>query len=82
MCGSAQGARAAARAVAGAGGARACWGWLLKVLPVFDQDNWRLIALILPISLGFAGAFDLDRLLARGAPGGREPQRQRRSFYS
>jgi len=40
-------------------------GVLLKVLPPFDQDNWRLIALILPISLGMAGAFGLDRLLAR-----------------
>jgi hypothetical protein len=40
-------------------------GVVLKVLPSFDQDNWRLIALILPISLGMAGAFGLDRLLAR-----------------
>lgn len=29
---------------------------LIKPIPVFDQDNWRLIALILPISLGFAAA--------------------------
>ncbi len=60
---------------AGALGGCACCGWcwrpaacsgvVLKVLPVFNQDNWRLIALILPISLGFAGAFHLDRLLAR-----------------
>jgi len=40
-------------------------GVALKLLPSFDQDNWRLIALILPISLGMAGAFGLDRLLAR-----------------
>ncbi|HEX8701084.1 MAG TPA: DUF4105 domain-containing protein [Myxococcaceae bacterium] len=51
------------------------FGVLLKVIPLFDQDNWRLIALILPISLGFAGAFHLERLLARvrgsaPAPGG------------
>ncbi|MCY1031532.1 DUF4105 domain-containing protein [Corallococcus sp. BB11-1] len=42
-------------------------GVVLKVLPWFDQDNWRLIALILPISLGMAGAFWLDRLRARAA---------------
>ncbi|MBX5482338.1 MAG: DUF4105 domain-containing protein [Myxococcaceae bacterium] len=29
---------------------------LLKALPWFDQDNWRIIALVLPISLGFAAA--------------------------
>lgn len=40
-------------------------GVVLKILPPFDQDNWRLIALILPISLGMAGAFGLDRVLAR-----------------
>jgi hypothetical protein len=40
-------------------------GLVLKVIPVFNQDNWRLIALILPISLGFAGAFHLEWLLAR-----------------
>ncbi|NMO22026.1 DUF4105 domain-containing protein [Pyxidicoccus fallax] len=40
-------------------------GVVLKVLPPFDQDNWRLIALILPISLGMAGGFGLDRVLAR-----------------
>ncbi|WP_408889872.1 DUF4105 domain-containing protein [Myxococcus faecalis] len=44
-------------------------GVVLKPLPPFDQDNWRLIALILPISLGMAGAFGLERLLAR-LPGG------------
>ncbi|MBJ6765144.1 DUF4105 domain-containing protein [Myxococcaceae bacterium JPH2] len=41
-------------------------GVALKVLPPFDQNNWRLIALILPISVGMAGASWLDRLLARG----------------
>jgi hypothetical protein len=51
-------------------------GLVLKVIPVFNQDNWRLIAFILPISLGFAGAFHLDRLLARAASGSREPERQ------
>lgn len=40
-------------------------GVALKVLPPFDQDNWRLIALILPISVGMAGAFWLDQLRAR-----------------
>jgi hypothetical protein len=49
-------------------------GLLLKVIPVFDQDNWRLIALILPISLGFAGASHLDRLLARACAARREPE--------
>jgi len=51
-------------------------GVLLKVIPVFNQDNWRLIAFILPISLGFAGAFHLERVLARASSGGREPERQ------
>lgn len=45
--------------------ATAVLGIVLKLLPPFDQDNWRLIALILPISLGMAGAFGLDRVLAR-----------------
>ncbi|NTX41175.1 DUF4105 domain-containing protein [Myxococcus sp. CA033] len=40
-------------------------GILLKLFPPFDQDNGRLIALILPISIGMAGAFSLDRVLAR-----------------
>ncbi|MFL5321295.1 MAG: DUF4105 domain-containing protein [Myxococcaceae bacterium] len=35
-------------------------GLLLKALPWFDQDNWRLFALILPISLGAAAAFALE----------------------
>lgn len=51
-------------------------GLVLKVLPPFNQDNWRLIALILPISLGFAGAFHLDRLLARASAAGRAPGQQ------
>lgn len=51
-------------------------GLVLKVVPPFNQDNWRLIALILPISLGFAGAFMLDRLLARASAAGREPSGQ------
>jgi hypothetical protein len=52
-------------------------GVLLKVLPMFDQDNWRLIALILPVSAGFAGAFLLERLLARStAPGSDATGRQ------
>lgn len=29
---------------------------LIKVLPIFDQDNWRILALMLPISLGTAVA--------------------------
>ncbi len=36
-------------------------GLALKALPPFDQDNWRLIALLLPISLGMAGALWLAR---------------------
>lgn len=51
-------------------------GLALKVLPAFDQDNWRLIALILPILLGFSGAFDLDRILALATSGKGESQRQ------
>ncbi len=42
-------------------------GVLLKVLPMFDQDTWRLVGLILPTSAGFAGAFLLERLLARAS---------------
>jgi len=51
-------------------------GLLLKIIPVFNQDNWRLIALILPITLGFAGAFNLDRLWARSSAGSREPEQR------
>ncbi|MBI3184930.1 MAG: DUF4105 domain-containing protein [Myxococcales bacterium] len=39
----------------------------LKVLPWFDQDNWRLIALILPANLGAALAFFVDRRARRRA---------------
>ncbi|MBN1208567.1 MAG: DUF4105 domain-containing protein [Myxococcaceae bacterium] len=52
-------------------------GLALKVLPMFDQDNWRLIALILPISLGFSGAFNLDQLLAEISAARREANRPR-----
>lgn len=31
-------------------------GLLLKVLPMFDQNNWNIVALLLPIWLGLAGA--------------------------
>lgn len=48
-------------------------GLVLKVLPPFDQDNWRLIALILPISLGMAGAFTLARVRAPAAQASSEP---------
>jgi hypothetical protein len=51
-------------------------GLVLKVIPVFNQDNWRLIAFILPVSLGFAGAFHLDRLLARASVSGTAPSGQ------
>jgi hypothetical protein len=51
-------------------------GLLLKIIPVFNQDNWRLIALILPITLGFAGAFNLERLWARASSGSREPEQR------
>jgi hypothetical protein len=37
-------------------------GLVLKVLPVFDQDNWRLIGWLLPWSVGMAGAMRLMRL--------------------
>ncbi|MFY0575288.1 hypothetical protein ACN28S_13785 [Cystobacter fuscus] len=36
-------------------------GLVLKALPLFDQDNWRLIALLLPMSVGMAGAMTLGR---------------------
>ncbi|WP_224370851.1 Lnb N-terminal periplasmic domain-containing protein [Hyalangium versicolor] len=56
--------------------ALAVLGLALKVLPKFDQDNWRLIALILPILLGFSGAFELEKLLALVASGKGDSQRQ------
>ena len=41
-------------------------GLALKVLPMFDQDNWRLLALLLPQWVGLAGALTLAR--SRTAP--------------
>lgn len=35
-------------------------GVALKVLPVFNQDNWRIVGLILPVSLGLAAGAWLD----------------------
>lgn len=35
-------------------------GVLLKALPMFDQANWNLIALLLPVNLGFAAGAWLD----------------------
>ena len=31
-------------------------GLAVKALPLFNQDNWRIIGLILPLNLGMAGA--------------------------
>ncbi|MBM7117557.1 DUF4105 domain-containing protein [Archangium primigenium] len=42
------------------------FGLVLKVLPLFDQDNWRLIALLLPMSVGMAGALWLLRAPVAG----------------
>ncbi|MFZ5471103.1 MAG: DUF4105 domain-containing protein [Myxococcota bacterium] len=36
-------------------------GLCVKVIPVFNQDNWRLIALLLPVGLGCAAASWLER---------------------
>jgi hypothetical protein len=36
--------------------AGAVLGLLLKALPAFHQDNWNLIALMLPVNVGFAAA--------------------------
>jgi hypothetical protein len=41
-------------------------GLVLKVLPMFDQDNWRLIAFILPMSVGMAAALKLACAPASG----------------
>ncbi|MCU0698518.1 MAG: hypothetical protein MUC96_18615, partial [Myxococcaceae bacterium] len=45
-------------------------GVLVKVLPPFNQDNWNIIALALPVNLAFAAVFWLDhrrsQQLARG----------------
>ncbi len=40
-------------------------GVLLKLLPMFDQDNWRLIALLLPVNLAMAAAAVLYEAHAR-----------------
>ena len=40
-------------------------GVLLKALPMFDQANWNLILLVLPVSLGMAATTWLEH---RGAP--------------
>ncbi|MCY1079751.1 Lnb N-terminal periplasmic domain-containing protein [Archangium lansingense] len=42
-------------------------GLMLKLLPMFDQDNWRLIALLLPLSMGLEGACTLARAPALAA---------------
>jgi hypothetical protein len=39
--------------------AGAVLGLLLKALPAFDQQNWNIIAMVLPISLASAAAFGL-----------------------
>lgn len=38
-------------------------GVLVKVLPAFDQDNWNLIALALPVNVALAAVFWLDARL-------------------
>jgi hypothetical protein len=43
-----------------------------KILPMLDQDNWRIIALVLPISLGMAGA---SMLYETGTRRAAEPSR-------
>ncbi len=45
---------------------------LLKLLPMFDQDNWRLIALLLPVNLGMAAASVMYEANARPAADGSE----------
>jgi hypothetical protein len=42
-------------------------GLALKALPPFDQDNWRLMALLLPIAVGLAAAMTLARAWAPAA---------------
>lgn len=57
------------------------WVWLalaaigtlavvLKALPAFDQDNWRLIGLLLPVNLGAAAGLWLAELAGRLKGGG------------
>jgi hypothetical protein len=41
-------------------------GLLAKALPMFDQQNWNLIALVLPVSVAMAASLWLDH--RRGAP--------------
>jgi len=48
-------------------------GLVLKLLPMFDQDNWRLIALLLPLSMGLEGACTLARARFPGASKPAEP---------
>lgn len=43
-------------------------GVVVKVLPMFDQQNWNLIALFLPINVGYALLFWLDWRLREDAP--------------
>jgi hypothetical protein len=47
----------ALRAISGSLAVIAVAGVLLKVLPRFDQQNWNLICLVLPLSLATAAAF-------------------------
>jgi peptidoglycan/LPS O-acetylase OafA/YrhL len=47
-------------------------GLSAKILPMMDQDNWRIIALVLPISLGMAGA---SMLYETGTRRAAEPSR-------
>ena len=60
-------ARRALRAVWLFLSASAVLGVALKVLPLFDQNNWRIIALVLPVSVGMAGASLLYEPTARRA---------------
>lgn len=43
-------------------------GVVAKVLPMFDQQNWNLIALFLPINVGYAALFWLDWRLREDSP--------------
>jgi hypothetical protein len=44
-------------------------GVLVKVLPTFNQDNWNVIALALPVNVAFAAVFWLDHRRAETRPG-------------
>lgn len=48
-------------------------GVVLKVLPMFDQQNWNLIALFAPINVGFAALFWLDWRRRDEAPATAKP---------